>query len=76
VGAGAGRTQGSSTAVLYARDVRIFFKWINGRTTESITESLGVEESVGMRSGCQVRTIVNFIIHFLISPTKSSYDGI
>ena len=31
------RKPGSSTAVHYASDVRIFFKWINGRTPESIT---------------------------------------
>jgi selenocysteine lyase/cysteine desulfurase len=42
------RKPGSSTALHYASDVRIFFKWLNGRTPESITESLGVEESGGM----------------------------
>jgi len=31
------RKPGSSTAVHYASDVRIFFKWINGRKPDSIT---------------------------------------
>jgi integrase/recombinase XerD len=31
------RKPGSSTAVHYASDVRIFFKWVSGKTPESIT---------------------------------------
>ena len=31
------RKLGSSTAVHYASDVRIFFKWAQGRSSESIT---------------------------------------
>jgi site-specific recombinase XerD len=31
------RKPGSSTAVHYASDVRIFFKWINGKTPKSIS---------------------------------------
>ena len=31
------RRPGTSTAVNYASDVRIFFKWLTGRSPESIT---------------------------------------